>query len=68
MPKVTIASERCKGCSLCVEACPKNVLALSSGVLNQKGFHPAEAARPEACIGCAFCGIMCPDVCITVER
>ncbi|MDR1640324.1 MAG: 4Fe-4S dicluster domain-containing protein [Clostridiales bacterium] len=68
MPFVTISSERCKGCGLCVDVCPKKVLALSTGVLNQKGFHPAEAARPQDCIGCAFCGLMCPDVCIKVEK
>jgi 2-oxoglutarate ferredoxin oxidoreductase subunit delta len=68
VPKVAIAIDRCKGCGLCVAACPKKVLALSSGVLNSKGYHPAEAVDQASCIACAFCGIMCPDACIVVTK
>ena len=58
----------CKGCGLCVRACPKNVLELSRTKLNAKGYHPAEVARPEDCIGCASCARTCPDVAIRIER
>jgi 2-oxoglutarate ferredoxin oxidoreductase subunit delta len=68
MAKVAIAIERCKGCGLCVDACPKKILGMSKGVLNSKGFHPAEALDQASCVGCAFCGLMCPDACITVEK
>lgn len=66
--KVTFYSDRCKGCSLCVDACPKKIISLASKVLNSKGYHPAEITDQEACIACGFCAIMCPDVCIKIEK
>ncbi len=68
MVKVTINEIVCKGCGLCVRACPKNVLALSRTKLNAKGYHPAEVADPENCIGCASCSRTCPDVAIRIEK
>lgn len=59
--------ERCKGCSLCVDACPKNCLRLSDKV-NHKGYYYAEQVGQEACTSCTACGVMCPDGCITVYR
>lgn len=67
MPKVTIRTEKCKGCGLCVFICPKKALAMSKE-LNVKGYHPAEFVDEEACISCAMCGMMCPDVAIKVEK
>ena len=68
MAKLTFKSDDCKGCGLCVDVCPKKVLALSKDKINKKGHHPIEAAKPEDCIACAFCATMCPDCIITVER
>jgi 2-oxoglutarate ferredoxin oxidoreductase subunit delta len=68
MAKVTISETLCKGCGLCVDACPKKILALGNDKINAKGFHPAAMTAPEKCIGCAFCATMCPDVCIVVEK
>ncbi len=68
MVKVMINELLCKGCGLCVRACPKGVLALSKTKLNAKGYHPAEPVNPEACIGCASCARTCPDVAIRIER
>ena len=68
MAKLTFNEELCKGCGLCVNACPKGVLSLSQGRLNQKGHTPVELTKPEECVGCASCAIMCPDCVITVER
>lgn len=68
MVKVTINEIVCKGCGLCVRACPKNVLALSRTKLNAKGYHPAEVADPGNCIGCASCARTCPDVAIRIEK
>ncbi len=68
MAKLTFKFEKCKGCGLCVDACPKQVLALDAETINQKGHHPVKAVNEEACIGCAFCATMCPDCIIKVER
>jgi 2-oxoglutarate ferredoxin oxidoreductase subunit delta len=62
-----IDEERCKGCSLCVAVCPKNVLEISADV-SPKGYFPAFQARPEDCIFCATCCRMCPDVAITITE
>lgn len=68
MAKLTFQEELCKGCGLCVNACPKHLLALSKTQLNQKGHTPVELTDPDACVGCAFCATMCPDCVITVEK
>ena len=67
MPKVVIDAERCKGCLLCVEFCPKGQLGAAAQV-NSKGVHPIECKDGEACTGCGICALMCPSVCIEVYR
>jgi 2-oxoglutarate ferredoxin oxidoreductase subunit delta len=67
MAKVTFNEERCKGCELCVGACPKQIIRLADH-FNSKGYRPAAVAEPEKCIGCAFCARMCPDVVIEVYK
>ena len=68
MAKVSFRTDLCKGCGLCVDACPKGVLAVATDRLNMKGYSPAYAADQEKCIGCAMCATMCPDCIITVEK
>ena len=65
---VDINMERCKGCDLCVVACPCSVPRLQPKEVNNRGYHYAFAANAEACIGCAACATVCPDGCITVYR
>ena len=66
---IFVDQDRCKGCGLCVTACPQDVLALEEETLNAKGYHPAVLIDPDnKCTGCAICTIVCPDVCITVYR
>src|SRR5690606_26393654 len=66
--RVVIDVERCKGCELCREACPKDVLALAED-LNNKGYRPVILLDPHHdCTGCALCATICPDGCITVFR
>ena len=68
MAKLTFKTDKCKGCGLCVDACPKGVLALSADQINKKGHHPVVAVNESECIACAFCATMCPDCIIKVER
>ena len=68
MAMVTFNEELCKGCELCVDACPKNIVGMAMDRLNARGFHPAQVERMQDCIGCAFCAMMCPDCVITVEK
>lgn len=66
--KVKIDEERCKGCGLCVEFCPKSCLGFSKR-LNSKGYFPAEfTGDGDCCTGCAICATVCPDVAIEVYR
>jgi len=68
MNKVTFVTDRCKGCGLCVTACPKKILELDGSTLNAKGYHPAKMTDQEKCIACAMCAMMCPDCVIKVEK
>lgn len=66
--RVVIDIERCKGCALCLEACPPGVLALADD-FNAKGYRPAMLVDPDhKCTGCALCATVCPDASITVFR
>ncbi len=66
--RITIDQERCKGCALCLEACPPGVVILADH-LNSKGYRPATLHDPNfQCTGCALCAVVCPDVAITVYR
>ena len=65
---VVVNTDRCKGCNLCVVACPTKTLALTAGEVNHKGYAYCYMAQPETCIGCSSCAIVCPDGCITVYK
>ena len=66
--RVTVDVEICKGCGLCVHACPKKIMEIDRKTLNAKGYNPAVCNDASQCIACAMCGIMCPDSAITVEK
>ena len=68
MNKIIIRKDFCKGCGLCVDACPQKILKISSTDLNIKGYHPVEVTDQDKCLACAMCAIMCPDVVIKVEK
>lgn len=63
---VKIDIETCKGCELCVEACPQESLAMSKEI-NAKGYHYAVLVK-DNCTGCINCALVCPDAVITVYR
>jgi len=68
MAKFIIYTEICKGCGLCVRACPKNLLSLAKSKLNSKGYQPVEITDEAACIACAACARTCPDLAIEIEK
>jgi 2-oxoglutarate ferredoxin oxidoreductase subunit delta len=71
--KVEIERERCKGCLLCIRACPVKVLEADTEP-NASGYYPAKplilngepAASAQSCIACGNCYEVCPDVCIRI--
>jgi 2-oxoglutarate ferredoxin oxidoreductase subunit delta len=58
-PEIEIIKLWCKSCSICVELCPKDVLAMEDG-------YPVVIDR-EACNRCQLCDMRCPDFAITVK-
>jgi len=56
---VQFREDECKGCALCIEACPPKVLRQAER-LNHYGFHPAEYMG-EGCTGCGICFYCCPE-------
>lgn len=65
--KVTIHKDICKGCGLCVEFCPREVLALDEEI-NLLGYRPATLTDADKCNGCGFCYVVCPDLAVEVEK
>ena len=65
---IVIDHDRCKGCNLCVVACPLNLLSLAEKEVNKKGYRFAQQTVDNVCNGCASCAIVCPDGCITVYK
>lgn len=57
--RVEIEADLCKGCLLCIEACPPAVLRESNS-LNKMGYHPAYYVG-SGCTGCGICFYVCPE-------
>ena len=49
--QIVIDTERCKGCGVCLEACPMHCIELSKNV-NGKGYNYTHTVN-DNCIGCA---------------
>ena len=60
---VQILEDRCKGCGFCIEYCPRGILEFSKK-FNKKGYHPPVVKKPDDCINCHYCEIICPDFAI----
>ena len=73
--KVVIDRESCKGCYLCIRACPVKALE-KDAELNSTGTYPAKPVGSDSqpsdaqsgvkCIACGNCYEVCPDVAIQV--
>lgn len=66
MPEVRVLVQYCKGCGLCINACPRSVLRLSDTV-DRRGIRVAVVRKDVACTGCTNCAVMCPDAAIEVD-
>lgn len=63
---VLIAKDVCKGCELCIGACPQECLGLSNH-LNIRGYRFVQLTA-DTCTGCINCALVCPDSVLTVYR
>ncbi len=63
---VTINSDRCKACGLCVSACPKNALEIDNSAPSRYG--DGLAVLTGNCIECGSCYEICPDIAIEIRR
>jgi 2-oxoglutarate ferredoxin oxidoreductase subunit delta len=64
---IEVDENHCKGCDLCVPACPQDVMSLDMTRLTPKGYHPV-FLHAEGCTGCAICAVVCPDAALTIYR
>ena len=63
---VVIDVEACKGCDLCIEACPPRVLEMTTHEVNSRGYrYPVLHA---GCTGCKACAQICPDFVFQVYK
>ena len=65
--KVSISAKFCKGCKLCLSACPRKALKLT-GRHTDAGIEIIEWDSTMGCTGCLLCASMCPDAAITIEE
>lgn len=63
---ILVIPGRCKGCDLCIELCPKDVL-IHDTKLNVRGVYPPVVKDAEACVGCGVCEEICPDFAIFMQ-
>jgi NAD-dependent dihydropyrimidine dehydrogenase PreA subunit len=54
-----VDEQECKGCGLCIEACPLHVIAMSER-MNHFGYRTA-FYRGAGCTGCGVCFMVCPE-------
>jgi 2-oxoglutarate ferredoxin oxidoreductase subunit delta len=62
---ITLEASRCKGCELCIPACPPRVLRMSQ-TRNANG-HAIPELLP-GCTGCGACLLVCPDFCFEIYQ
>jgi 2-oxoglutarate ferredoxin oxidoreductase subunit delta len=63
--QVYLVPERCKGCAMCIDFCPEDVLRVSEQ-RNASGYHIPEVVpgKEADCVHCEFCTMICPEFAI----
>jgi NAD-dependent dihydropyrimidine dehydrogenase PreA subunit len=56
---IQVSSHLCKGCALCIAACPAKVL-IQGAILNRQGYY-AVTYKGSGCTGCSICFYVCPE-------
>lgn len=64
---VIVIDRLCKGCGICVDFCPTKALK-SSNKVTQLGSPIPTLERPENCVKCEICEMLCPDYAIFVVK
>jgi 2-oxoglutarate ferredoxin oxidoreductase subunit delta len=64
--KLHVNPKYCKGCLICVEACPAGALR-PGRTINAKGYTLPEPEDMGRCTGCGLCEMVCPDFAIAIE-
>ena len=65
---ILIYEEKCQGCGLCVEICPKKLLILDKSKVNGRGHTPVTISDEKSCTQCSLCALMCPDCAIEIRK
>lgn len=63
---LVIDVEACKGCALCIDACPPRVLVMTAHEVNTRGYLYPELLA--GCTGCKACSQICPDFVFQVYK
>ena len=67
---ISLIKDRCKGCEVCTEFCPREILEMSHEY-NEKGYHFPKLKNGKTfsdCSGCNFCEIVCPEFAMIVNK
>ena len=55
MIRIELREDGCRGCRMCVDICPTDVLTFDEAA------GKARVSIPEDCIGCLSCAYLCPS-------
>jgi len=65
MTRVEINQAWCKGCYICINVCPRDVLDVNQDEW-RRSFHPVYVKQIDRCTLCRNCELLCPDLAIEV--